>query len=210
MTDVPFLVHVHYYYYFFSKDYWLYFCVLLQYLSFIIFDPFVDLFVTLCIVVNTLFMALDHHDMDPNINETLQNGNYVCSKIFIVYHHIVHDVMLNIAVFHGHVCHWGCDQVDGHEPQILLPRGLEHFRLHHRHAVPGGVGTVQRFRPLSPPILQTAPCFQIGQILANAQLTHFHYGQDSGGLGQPNFRVVHHYLHLRCHGDATLWQKLSG
>ena len=52
---------------------------ILQYLSFIIFDPFVDLFVTLCIVVNTLFMALDHHDMDPNINETLQNGNYVCA-----------------------------------------------------------------------------------------------------------------------------------
>ena len=59
---------------------------ILQYLSFIIFDPFVDLFVTLCIVVNTLFMALDHHDMDPNINETLQNGNYVCViKIFITF-----------------------------------------------------------------------------------------------------------------------------
>ena len=48
-----------------------------QYLSFIIFDPFVDLFVTLCIVVNTLFMALDHHDMDPGVNETLKQGNYV-------------------------------------------------------------------------------------------------------------------------------------
>ena len=88
-----------------------------------------------------------------------------------------------ILVFHGDVCRWGCDEVDGHEPQILLPRGLEHFRLHYRHPVVSGVGIVQRFRPLSPPILQTAPCFQIGQILANAQLTHFHYGQDSGGLG---------------------------
>ena len=48
-----------------------------QYLSFIIFDPFVDLFVTLCIVVNTLFMALDHHDMDEGIESTLRNGNYV-------------------------------------------------------------------------------------------------------------------------------------
>jgi voltage-gated sodium channel type II alpha len=46
-------------------------------LSFIIFDPFIDLFITLCIVVNTLFMALDHHDMDPGMNDTLKNGNYV-------------------------------------------------------------------------------------------------------------------------------------
>ena len=51
--------------------------VLFQYLSFIIFDPFVDLFVTLCIVVNTLFMALDHHDMDPSFAEILKNGNLV-------------------------------------------------------------------------------------------------------------------------------------
>ena len=51
--------------------------IFLQYLSFIIFDPFIDLFITLCIVVNTLFMALDHHDMDPGMNDTLKNGNYV-------------------------------------------------------------------------------------------------------------------------------------
>ena len=51
--------------------------VTFQYLSFIIFDPFIDLFITLCIVVNTLFMALDHHDMDPGMNDTLKNGNYV-------------------------------------------------------------------------------------------------------------------------------------
>jgi hypothetical protein len=53
------------------------FRIFLQYLSFIIFDPFIDLFITLCIVVNTLFMALDHHDMDPGMNDTLKNGNYV-------------------------------------------------------------------------------------------------------------------------------------
>ena len=46
-------------------------------MSFIIFDPFIDLFITLCIVVNTLFMALDHHNMDPGMNDTLKNGNYV-------------------------------------------------------------------------------------------------------------------------------------
>lgn len=51
--------------------------VLFQFLSFIVFDPFVDLFITLCILVNTLFMALDQHDMDPSLNDALRNGNYV-------------------------------------------------------------------------------------------------------------------------------------
>ena len=50
---------------------------LAEFLSFIVFDPFVDLFITLCIVINTAFMALDHHDMDPGVAETLKNGNYV-------------------------------------------------------------------------------------------------------------------------------------
>lgn len=53
-------------------------------MSFIIFDPFIDLFVTLCIVVNTLFMALDHHDMDPSVGETLTNGNYFFTATFAI------------------------------------------------------------------------------------------------------------------------------
>ena len=42
-----------------------------------IMDAFVDLFITLCIVVNTSFMAIDHHGMDPNLEHVLVNGNYV-------------------------------------------------------------------------------------------------------------------------------------
>lgn len=48
-----------------------------SWISFIVFDPFVELFITLCIVVNTLFMALDHHDMDRSIEKVLKSGNYV-------------------------------------------------------------------------------------------------------------------------------------
>ena len=48
-----------------------------SYVAFIVFDPFVELFITLCIVVNTLFMALDHHDMDKNMEKALRSGNYV-------------------------------------------------------------------------------------------------------------------------------------
>lgn len=46
-------------------------------ISWIVFDPFVELFITLCIVVNTLFMALDHHDMNREIEKVLKSGNYV-------------------------------------------------------------------------------------------------------------------------------------
>lgn len=48
--------------------------------SFIVFDPFVELFITLCIVVNTMFMALDHHDMNRDMEKILKRGNYVSIK----------------------------------------------------------------------------------------------------------------------------------
>ena len=40
-------------------------------------DAFVDLFITLCIVVNTGFMAADHYDMNPTFAYVLKQGNYV-------------------------------------------------------------------------------------------------------------------------------------
>lgn len=48
-----------------------------KFVSLIVFDPFVELFITLCIVVNTLFMALDHHNMDKDLEKALKSGNYV-------------------------------------------------------------------------------------------------------------------------------------
>ncbi|XP_058457322.1 sodium channel protein para isoform X38 [Malaya genurostris] len=52
--------------------------------AFIVFDPFVELFITLCIVVNTLFMALDHHDMDPKMEQSLKSGNYFFTATFAI------------------------------------------------------------------------------------------------------------------------------
>lgn len=40
-----------------------------------------ELFITLCIIVNTFFMALDHHDMDPDFEKILKAGNYVSAAI---------------------------------------------------------------------------------------------------------------------------------
>lgn len=49
-----------------------------EFVSLIVFDPFVELFITLCIVVNTMFMAMDHHDMNREMEKVLKSGNYVC------------------------------------------------------------------------------------------------------------------------------------
>ncbi|XP_065581599.1 sodium channel protein para-like isoform X2 [Artemia franciscana] len=51
-------------------------------IALIVFDPFVELFITLCIVVNTLFMALDHHGMDKDMDDFLKMGNYFFTATF--------------------------------------------------------------------------------------------------------------------------------
>ena len=46
-----------------------------------IMDAFVDLFITLSIVLNTAFMAADHAGMSEHMARVLTIGNYVCSGI---------------------------------------------------------------------------------------------------------------------------------
>ncbi|KAI5107236.1 sodium channel protein type 2 subunit alpha, partial [Silurus meridionalis] len=45
-------------------------------------DPFVDLFITICIVINTLFMAMEHHNKAKHFGAVLTVGNYVFTGIF--------------------------------------------------------------------------------------------------------------------------------
>lgn len=40
-------------------------------------DPFVDLFITICIVINTIFMAMEHHNKGDVFVIVLRVGNYV-------------------------------------------------------------------------------------------------------------------------------------
>uniref|UniRef100_A0A670J131 Sodium channel protein n=1 Tax=Podarcis muralis TaxID=64176 RepID=A0A670J131_PODMU len=49
---------------------------------FIIMDPFSDLTITLCIVMNTLFMAMDHYKMTEEFENVLNIGNLVFTGIF--------------------------------------------------------------------------------------------------------------------------------
>ncbi|XP_066993816.2 sodium channel protein para [Anabrus simplex] len=55
-----------------------------EYVALLVFDPFVELFITLCIVVNTLFMALDHHDMNKDMEKALKSGNYFFTATFAI------------------------------------------------------------------------------------------------------------------------------
>ncbi|XP_052396954.1 sodium channel protein type 8 subunit alpha-like isoform X6 [Carassius gibelio] len=48
----------------------------------IVMDPFVDLAITICIVLNTLFMAMEHYPMTPNFEHVLSVGNLVFTGIF--------------------------------------------------------------------------------------------------------------------------------
>lgn len=40
-------------------------------------DPFVDLGITICIVLNTLFMAMEHYPMSTDFEHVLSVGNLV-------------------------------------------------------------------------------------------------------------------------------------
>lgn len=76
-----------------------------KYIALIVFDPFVELFITLCIVVNTLFMALDHHDMDKQMEKALKSGNYVC--IQLLYNHFFicsSNILKNILNYFDMFC----------------------------------------------------------------------------------------------------------
>uniref|UniRef100_K7F401 Sodium channel protein n=1 Tax=Pelodiscus sinensis TaxID=13735 RepID=K7F401_PELSI len=48
----------------------------------IVMDPFVDLAITICIVLNTLFMAMEHYPMTEQFSSVLTVGNLVFTGIF--------------------------------------------------------------------------------------------------------------------------------
>ncbi|KAF6313455.1 sodium voltage-gated channel alpha subunit 5 [Rhinolophus ferrumequinum] len=53
-----------------------------QKVKFMVMDPFADLTITMCIVLNTLFMALEHYNMTTEFEDMLQVGNLVFTGIF--------------------------------------------------------------------------------------------------------------------------------
>ncbi|XP_074519855.1 sodium channel protein type 4 subunit alpha A [Halichoeres trimaculatus] len=53
-----------------------------KWMYFVVMDPFVDLAITICIVLNTLFMAMEHYPMTPEFDNMLSVGNLVFTGIF--------------------------------------------------------------------------------------------------------------------------------
>ncbi|EGW00834.1 Sodium channel protein type 11 subunit alpha [Cricetulus griseus] len=46
-------------------------------------DPFTELAVTICIIINTVFLAMEHHNMDDAFINLLKIGNWVFTGIFV-------------------------------------------------------------------------------------------------------------------------------
>uniref|UniRef100_A0A8C1ZA96 Sodium channel protein n=1 Tax=Cyprinus carpio TaxID=7962 RepID=A0A8C1ZA96_CYPCA len=53
-----------------------------KFIYLIVMDPFVDLGITICIVLNTLFMAMEHYPMTQHFEHMLTVGNLVFTGIF--------------------------------------------------------------------------------------------------------------------------------
>ncbi|XP_029930098.1 sodium channel protein type 4 subunit alpha-like [Myripristis murdjan] len=73
--------------YTFAKRYLIWDCCpwwlkLKECVKFMVMDPFLDLGITICIVLNTLFMALEHYPMTDEFNGMLSVGNLVFTGIF--------------------------------------------------------------------------------------------------------------------------------
>lgn len=64
------------------SPYWIKFKKLVY---FIVMDPFVDLAITICIVLNTMFMAMEHHPMTEEFKNVLAVGNLVSFSVHVRY-----------------------------------------------------------------------------------------------------------------------------
>uniref|UniRef100_A0AAQ6IJL8 Sodium channel protein n=1 Tax=Anabas testudineus TaxID=64144 RepID=A0AAQ6IJL8_ANATE len=73
--------------YIFAKKYLIWVCCpwwlkIKEWVKIMVMDPFLDLGITICIVLNTLFMALEHYPMTDEFNTMLSVGNLVFTGIF--------------------------------------------------------------------------------------------------------------------------------
>ena len=48
-------------------------------------DSIFDFVVTLCILLNTVFLAIEHHGMGEDLQYVLDMGNKVCHDLFYAY-----------------------------------------------------------------------------------------------------------------------------
>lgn len=76
----------------------------------IVMDPFVDLAITICIVLNTLFMAMEHYPMTPDFEDMLSVGNLVSGFLLLLSFLsgiLVNDLLCFFSVAHRKVLFMG-------------------------------------------------------------------------------------------------------
>lgn len=73
-----------------------------RFFFFIIYNPYVVLFVIICIILNTLCMALDHHDMAKEFDLVLRVANYVSYAVECADHKFFFKYKLSYTFFPLH------------------------------------------------------------------------------------------------------------
>ena len=62
-------------------------------------DPFVDLAITICIVLNTLFMAMEHHPMTDEFKNVLTVGNLVSLLMWVMFPELLCLFVMTVVSF---------------------------------------------------------------------------------------------------------------
>lgn len=78
------------------SPYWIKFKRLIY---FIVMDPFVDLAITICIVLNTLFMAMEHHPMTDEFKNVLTVGNLVSLLMWVMFPELLSLFVMIVVSF---------------------------------------------------------------------------------------------------------------
>lgn len=129
-----------------------------KWMHFVVMDPFVDLAITICIVLNTLFMAMEHYPMTPEFDNMLSVGNLVCIYYIQSSREMCQDLRpfefyLCFLGFHWDLCSWNVFQAYRHGSLLLFPSWMEHFRQHYCNSQPGGVGSGKCPGSISPKVI---------------------------------------------------------
>ena len=138
-------------------------------------DAFVDLFITTCIILNTLCMALDQPGQSDKMTRVLTTCNYIFTSIFTV-----ESTLKIIALTPAKFVKSGWNVFDLLVVTVsLIELGLANVK---------GLSVLRSFRLVSrfhtvlplfyyefPFMCCSAACIQIGQVLANIESPYINY-----------------------------------
>lgn len=111
----------------------------------IIMDAFVDLFIMLCICINTLFMALDRPGMDDSLAAVLKYGNYVRAFLQPRPQPHPHRRFFSLSTgLHGNLHCGGCTEDHRSVSAGVPQRQVELLRCGHCHTQSGGARVGER------------------------------------------------------------------